>query len=113
RRVGLCDGGVRHHGHTEPAAMSTARPARVVVVDDSALMRSIVARSLQRIGVQVVGSASGGEEALALCQRERPDAMTLDLAMPGLDGMGVLRALRAPGQANVPVVVVSAFSPAH
>src|SRR5581483_1501296 len=48
-----------------------------------------------------------------LCERERPDAMTLDLAMPGLDGMGVLRALRNPGASSVPVVVVSAFSPAH
>ena len=39
--------------------------------------------------------------------------MTLDLAMPGLDGIGVLRALRAGTAAPVPVVVVSAFSPAH
>ena len=43
----------------------------------------------------------------------RPDAMTLDLHMPGLDGLGVLRALRAGKAESVPVVVVSAFSPAH
>jgi two-component system, chemotaxis family, protein-glutamate methylesterase/glutaminase len=93
--------------------MSTTTPARVVVVDDSALMRNIVTGSLTRAGVDVVGSARNGDEALALCERERPDAMTLDLTMPGLDGLGVLRALRErPGPA-IPVVVVSAFSAAH
>jgi two-component system chemotaxis response regulator CheB len=93
--------------------MSTTTPARVVVVDDSALMRNIVTRSLKRAGVEVVGSARDGDEALALCERERPDAMTLDLTMPGLDGLGVLRALRARADSNIPVVVVSAFSAAH
>jgi two-component system chemotaxis response regulator CheB len=93
--------------------MSTTGPARVVVVDDSALMRNIVTRSLTRAGVEVVGSARDGDEALVLCERERPDAMTLDLTMPGLDGLGVLRALRARANSNIPVVVVSAFSAAH
>ncbi len=93
--------------------MPTTTPARVVVVDDSALMRNIVTRSLTRAGVEVVGSARDGDEALAMCERERPDAMTLDLTMPGLDGLGVLRALRARADSNIPVVVVSAFSAAH
>ncbi len=93
--------------------MSTSAPARVVVADDSAMMRAIVTNSLKQSGVLVVGSASNGDEALALCERERPDAMTLDLAMPGLDGIGVLRALRTRGGDSIPVVVVSAFSPAH
>jgi two-component system chemotaxis response regulator CheB len=93
--------------------MATTTPARVVVVDDSALMRNIVTRSLTRAGVEVVGSARDGDEALALCERERPDAMTLDLTMPGLDGLGVLRALRNRADSNIRVVVVSAFSAAH
>jgi two-component system chemotaxis response regulator CheB len=93
--------------------MSTTSPARVVVVDDSALMRNIVTRSLTRAGVEVVGSARDGDEALAVCERERPDAMTLDLTMPGLDGLGVLRALRERTDTNIRVVVVSAFSEAH
>jgi two-component system chemotaxis response regulator CheB len=93
--------------------MTTTTPARVVVADDSAMMRAIVTNSLKQAGVEVVGSAANGDEALALCERVRPDAMTLDLAMPGLDGIGVLRALRNQGTNSVPVVVVSAFSPAH
>jgi two-component system, chemotaxis family, protein-glutamate methylesterase/glutaminase len=93
--------------------MSTTSPVRVVVADDSALMRNIVARSLTKAGLEVVGSARDGDEALALCERERPDAMTLDLTMPGLDGLGVLRILRERTDTNIPVVVVSAFSAAH
>ena len=93
--------------------MTDTSPARVVVVDDSALMRNIVTRSLTRAGIEVVGSAGNGDEALALCERERPDAMTLDLTMPGLDGLGVLRALRERSDHHISVVVVSAFSAAH
>jgi two-component system chemotaxis response regulator CheB len=93
--------------------VSTAPGARVVVADDSALMRSIVSASLTHAGVRVVGTARDGDEALAVCERERPDAMTLDLAMPGLDGLGVLRALRRRGSGRLPVVVVSAFSPSQ
>src|SRR5205085_10949444 len=96
-----------------PGTMSTTSPVRVVVADDSALMRSIVSRSLTKAGIEVVGSARDGDEALALCERERPDAMTLDLTMPGLDGLGVLRILRERADTNIPVVVVSAFSAAH
>ncbi len=93
--------------------MSSTSPVRVVVADDSALMRNIVTRSLTKAGIEVVGSARDGDEALALCESKRPDAMTLDLTMPGLDGLGVLRILRERSDTNIPVVVVSAFSAAH
>src|SRR5579875_1226215 len=91
--------------------MSIQTPPRVVVADDSAMMRHIVSSSLSRAGVQIVGSAANGDEALAVCDRERPDALMLDLSMPGLDGIGVLRALRQQGRSDMPVIVVSAFSP--
>ena len=86
---------------------------RVVVADDSRLMRRILSDALGRQGFEVVAAAADGDEALAACREHRPDAMTLDLHMPGMDGLGVLRALRAGKAAPVPVVVVSAFSPAH
>src|SRR5690348_189955 len=86
---------------------------RVVVADDSAFMRRLVSSALERAGLDVVATACDGDEALAAWEQHTPDAMTLDLAMPGRDGIGVLRALRNGGQASVPVVVVSAFSPAH
>jgi two-component system, chemotaxis family, protein-glutamate methylesterase/glutaminase len=91
-----------------------APPAtRVVVADDSGLMRRVLAHALTDAGFDVVGQAGDGDEALDLCRRLQPDAMTLDLAMPGRDGIGVLRELRRPGAPAIPVIVVSAFSPAR
>jgi two-component system chemotaxis response regulator CheB len=75
-------------------------------------MRRLLASALEEAGFAVVGVAKDGDEALAACERARPDVLTLDLAMPGLDGIGVLRRLRE-SESPIPVVVVSAFSPAH
>ena len=90
-----------------------ARAPRIVVADDSPFMRTVLGGALGAAGFDVVGTARDGDEALAQCRATRPDAMTLDLAMPGLDGLGVLRALKENGAPDVPVIVVSAFSPAH
>jgi two-component system, chemotaxis family, protein-glutamate methylesterase/glutaminase len=86
---------------------------RIVVADDSRFMRTVLGGALHAAGFDVVGSARDGDEALAQCRELHPDAMTLDLAMPGLDGIGVLRALRAADEPDLPVIVVSAFSPSH
>ncbi|MEA2156496.1 MAG: two-component system, chemotaxis family, protein-glutamate methylesterase/glutaminase [Solirubrobacteraceae bacterium] len=85
---------------------------RVVVADDSGFMRRLLRQALESAGLNVVGDAADGDEALALCHRLRPDVLTLDLAMPGRDGIGVLEALRTTDLPTV-VLVVSAFSPAH
>lgn len=81
---------------------------RVALVDDSSFARRALARVLSEAGdIEIVGFASNGEEALALCDAQRPDVMLLDLSMPVLDGKGTLIRLRAhprPPQ----VVVVSA-----
>jgi two-component system chemotaxis response regulator CheB len=94
------------------AAARTAKPSRILVADDSTFMRRLLTQALRDAGFEVVGEAADGDEALALYRDLRPDAMTLDLAMPGMDGIGVLRALRGE-RSSLPVVVVSAFSPAH
>ena len=93
------------------ASTPSTRP-RVVIADDSGFMRRLLRQALEAAGLDVVGEAVDGDEALALCHRHRPEVMTLDLAMPGRDGIGVLQAMR---QVDLPtvVVVVSAFSPAH
>ncbi len=85
---------------------------RVVVADDSAFMRHVIADGLRERGADVVAVAADGDEALRECARHSPDVLSLDLAMPGLDGIGVLKQLRARAS-EVAVVVVSAFSPAH
>src|SRR4051794_15501802 len=75
-------------------------------------MRKVISTALTHAGFEVVASGRDGDEALDLCRRHKPDAMTLDLAMPGKDGIAVLKALRTE-RLEIPVVVVSAFSPAH
>ena len=85
---------------------------RVVVADDSSFMRAVLSHGLRGAGFDVVAAARDGDEALAACAKHQPDVLTLDLAMPGKDGMGVLHALSRPGAPDMPVVVVSAFSPA-
>src|SRR4051794_6360599 len=75
-------------------------------------MRRLLETALTEAGFVVVGTARDGDEALSLATRLRPDVMTLDLAMPGTDGMAVLRTLRER-RVRLPVVVVSAFSAEH
>jgi two-component system chemotaxis response regulator CheB len=91
--------------------VTIGRAPRVVVADDSSFMRRLLVAALAEGGFDVVGVAENGDEALALCDALRPDALSLDLAMPGTNGLDVLRRLRAKGS-PIPVVVVSAFSPA-
>ncbi|MBC7644443.1 MAG: response regulator [Thermoleophilia bacterium] len=82
---------------------------RVIVADDSAVMRQMISDLLVEAGCKVVAFATNGIEALAACQLHKPDVLTLDLLMPGLDGLGVLDGL---ARMNLPtkVVVVSSFS---
>lgn len=79
---------------------------KVLVVDDSAFIRKVVKQMLSRdSGIEVVATARDGEEALELVEKLRPDVVTLDLVMPGLDGVEFLR--RQMAQRPIPVVVCS------
>src|SRR5213593_2900127 len=70
---------------------------RTLVVDDERLARERLAGFLARLdGIDVVGQAQDGIEALRLIESERPDLVFLDVQMPGMDGFEVLKALRAP-----------------
>jgi two-component system chemotaxis response regulator CheB len=84
----------------------TETPFRVMVVDDSAFARKVLRQLLSESPrLEVVASASDGLEALEKIQELQPEVMTLDLMMPGLDGLSTLRAL--PGRGAPAVVVVS------
>lgn len=78
---------------------------RVLVVDDSAFARKVLREVLSSGGIDVVGIARDGLEALEQIALLKPDVITLDLVMPNLDGIGVLRAL--PKEHTPRVVVVS------
>lgn len=71
------------------------RPLRLLVIDDSALYRQLVRNILREIpGVEVVGIAKSGQEALTLIAELDPDLLTLDVQMPVMDGIEVLRVLK-------------------
>ncbi|HEV7882459.1 MAG TPA: ATP-binding protein [Solirubrobacteraceae bacterium] len=97
------------------AAAAAAVPAlgrrRVLVVDDEPALAALVAQQLQPLGVETVPVHSGAEALERLRAGEHFDAMTLDVLMPGLNGLDVLRSVRAdPRLADLPVVFVSVSS---
>ncbi len=80
---------------------------RVLVADDSRTFRALLRSLLEQApGVRVVGEAADGHDAVAQVLALRPDVVTMDVRMPGLDGIAAVEAVMA--QAPTPVVVVSA-----
>ncbi len=79
----------------------------VLVVDDDPAVRELLQAHLGRLGYKVA-LATGGEEGLRLARKLRPDAITLDVMMPDMDGWMVLSALKNdPALAEIPVIIVS------
>jgi chemotaxis response regulator CheB len=82
------------------------RTVRVLVIDDSLTIRAILESIMGRYNdIQIVGLASDVEEAKHFLEAHHPDVITLDLALPGIDGMDFLQEL-ATGP-HAPVLVVS------
>ena len=82
------------------------RTVRVLVIDDSLTIRAILESILGRHpDIEIVGLAADVEEAKHYLQEHQPDVITLDLALPGVDGMAFLAELA--GRPHAPVVVVS------
>ena len=88
-----------------PAGAGTANGTRVLVVDDEPPILRALGTNL-RARDYTVDLAPSGEEALALAARHRPDAVILDLGLPGLSGIEVIEGLR--GWTSVPIIILSA-----
>jgi len=87
--------------------MGSARPL-VLVADDDEDIRELVSFRLARSGYEIL-TACDGEEALAVAAKATPDIAIIDVAMPGLDGLAVTRALRAaPATATTPILLLTA-----
>ena len=83
-------------------------PARILVVDDVADNVEILRMRLTSLGYEVV-VASDGEEALAAVARELPDLVLLDIMMPKIDGLEVVRRMKADAELSfIPVILVTA-----
>ena len=83
----------------------------VLVVDDDAPIRRMLARTLGAEGYEVKVAADGGA-ALAVIERSAPDLVVLDVAMPGVDGLEVCRRLRRSGL-GLPVLLLTARDAVH
>jgi DNA-binding NarL/FixJ family response regulator len=82
-------------------------PLRVFLVDDHQLFREGLKSLLSIAGMEVIGEAGDGEEALQLVRELRPDMVLTDLAMPGMGGLETTRLLKAE-HPDLPVVVLTA-----
>lgn len=84
-------------------------PVKVLVVDDSLLVRKLITRLLEEdLGITVVGTASGGPEALEKIRLLKPQVVTLDVEMPGMNGLETLS--RIMREAPLPVIMLSSHT---
>jgi two-component system chemotaxis response regulator CheB len=86
-------------------ARNESRPVRVLVVDDSRLLRRGMRAILEASGVVVVGECASGVEAIAKVSTLAPDVVTVDLDMPGLDGLSTIERIMA--EHPTPILVVT------
>jgi two-component system chemotaxis response regulator CheB len=89
--------------------VASGTPLKVLIVDDSAFNRRSIAEILSASpNIEIVGRAADGEEALRMVSSLKPDAITLDLEMPKMDGFTFLRILMS--RSPVSVIVISSYS---
>lgn len=80
---------------------------KILVVDDDSSIRTLYKEELEEEGYEVV-VASSGEEALRLFEQEKPDLVTLDILMPDMDGIQVLRKLKELNP-RLPIIMSTAY----
>jgi two-component system chemotaxis response regulator CheY len=89
--------------------MNVRRPLKLMIVDDSNIMRRRIERSQQFEELQLVGTAGNGVDAIELFKRTDPDVVTMDLTMPRMDGIECIGRLVAL-KPEVRILVVSALA---
>jgi DNA-binding response OmpR family regulator len=85
---------------------------RVLLIDDDARLRQVLARLLRGAGFDIVDEACDGEDALLVLAQSHPDLIVTDCQMPRLDGIGFVRCLRASGD-QTPVIMLSGQGDPH
>ncbi len=90
-------------------ALPSGGQRRVLVVDDDELILEVAEMSLTMVGGWEVTTATGGQEALDRCARDLPDAVVMDVMMPGMDGStAALLISQDPAISHIPVVLLTA-----
>ncbi len=83
------------------------RKLKVLMVEDEVDMRDLLRNTLQKVGVEIIGEAVDGKEALEACVEETYDIVMLDIGLPDMDGLSVLQAMKRLNK-NAFVVLVTA-----
>ena len=92
--------------------MAQAQAQKILVVDDEQSISDLIATSLRFVGFDVQ-TAANGSEALTVAEEFRPDALVLDVMMPGMDGFEVCRRIKQqPETRDIPVIFVTALAEA-
>ena len=79
---------------------------RILIVEDSTMMRRVIAKVLRDAGHTIVGEAGSGDQALALYQELKPDLVTMDITMRGMDGITAAREILRRHE-NASVLILS------
>ena len=82
---------------------------KVLIVDDSTVIRKALVKFLEQYSVNIVGTASNGTDALKMFSQYKPDIVTLDITMPGLDGFHILDKMRKMDD-SVTIIVITALA---
>lgn len=92
-------------------SMGVISHKKILVVDDEAIIREVVQSCLEDLAHWEVVTASSGLEALIKVMREKPDAILLDMMMPGINGLSLLQHLRVnPITQTIPIFLLTASS---
>lgn len=81
--------------------------AKIMIVDDSRILRKILTNTLTEAGHEVIADAGNGKEALMLLEKVQPEIITLDITMPIMDGLEALAQIKA-NYPDIKVIMVSA-----
>lgn len=81
---------------------------KVLIVDDSMYMRTLISDALTSAGYEVVGQAANGEQAIDQAMELSPDLITLDNILPDMIGTDILRVLKQEEKINANVIMISA-----
>jgi len=80
---------------------------KILIAEDNALLRGVLRDALEEAGMDVVGEASDGAEAVVSAERAHPDVVVMDMRMPNVDGIEATEQIAA--EWAMPVVVLSAY----
>ncbi len=94
-----------------PIPMQNYNPLRIVIAEDESLVGDLIQHELETIGMEVVGRAADGRQAVDLARTLQPGVVLMDIAMPEMDGIAATTAIMA--ECPIPVVILSAHKTAE